>query len=166
MPHVHLIEGPVGAGKSTFAQAMSKHQRCVHIALDEWFARLYSPDRPEDNFVPWYMERKDRLIDLIWSHARGILATDTDVALELGLIRRQARQEFYEKLSGDGVDFTVHILDAPLDVRRERVRQRNATRGATFSMVVPDSIFEVASRMWEPPDEIECENATIVFVGQ
>ena len=60
-------------------------------------------------------------------------------------------------LRSNGICFTVHVLDAPLDIRRERVRRRNAEKGATFSMVVPDHIFEMASAMWEPPDDLELE---------
>ena len=47
MPTVHLIEGPVGAGKSTYASALARRTNGVHIALDEWFAALFSPDRSQ-----------------------------------------------------------------------------------------------------------------------
>ena len=155
MPKVHLIEGPVGAGKSTFAASLAPRVEGVHIALDAWFAHLFSPDRPEGNVVPWYLERKDRLLELIWDHSRRILASGTDVILELGLIQRQPRVEFCQRVRDDGFDLVLYVLDAPLEVRRERVRRRNAEKGSTFSMVVPDHIFEVASSMWEPPDDIE-----------
>ena len=165
MPRIHLIEGPVGAGKSTYARAMAARLACVHIALDEWFAQLFSPDRPDSDFVAWYLQRKDRLLDLIWAHAQSILETDTDVALELGLIQRQARMEFYERMHAAGVEFTVHVLDAPIEERRARVRRRNTERGPTFSMVVPDHIFEVASGLWEPLDDVELDRCEVVFVN-
>jgi hypothetical protein len=56
------------------------------------------------------------------------------------------------------------VLDAPIDVRRERVRRRNTEKGATFSMVVPDHVFEMASNLWEVPDEIECEEFEVQFI--
>lgn len=65
MSRVHLIEGPVGAGKSTFGATLAASSNGVHIPLDEWFATLFSPDRPGGDFVPWYVERKERLLDLI-----------------------------------------------------------------------------------------------------
>ncbi len=52
MPRVHLVEGPVGAGKSTFAASLAARTGGVHIALDAWFARLFSPDRPAGDFIP------------------------------------------------------------------------------------------------------------------
>ncbi len=163
MPRIHFIEGPVGAGKSTYAKAIATKGAFPHIALDEWFARLFSPDRPDENLVSWYMERKDRLLALILSHARTILATNKDVALELGLVQRAPRQALLRQIQQEGISFTVYILDAPLEIRRERVRRRNVEQGATFSMIVPDHVFEMASAMWEPPDDLELEEYECVF---
>ncbi|MDH6590502.1 putative kinase [Variovorax sp. TBS-050B] len=166
MTRVHLIEGPVGAGKSTFSTALAASIDGVHIPLDEWFAALFSPDRPDGDFVPWYVERKERLLDLIWTHSRRILGSGRDVVLELGLIQRQQRLQFCRRISNEGFPPRIHFLDAPLEVRRERVRCRNEERGPTFSMVVPDHVFEMASKLWEPPDELECEEFEIHFVTE
>ena len=163
MAQIYFIEGPVGAGKSTYAQAFAAEGGFTHIALDEWFVRLYSPDRPQEGFVSWYIERKERLLALILSHARAILGTNQNIALELGLIQRGPRQALLRQIQQEGIQFSVHILDAPLDIRRERVRRRNVGQGATFSMLVPDNIFEIASAMWEPPDELELEEYELVF---
>lgn len=164
MSTIHLIEGPVGSGKSTFAAALASRTNGVHIALDEWFANLFSPDRPSGDFVPWYIERKERLVDLIWRHSQRLLASEKDVILELGLIQRAPRVEFCRKVQDLGYVPLIHVLDAALDVRRERVRRRNTEKGATFSMVVPDHVFEMASNLWEAPDEIECEEFEVQFV--
>jgi len=164
MSIIHLVEGPVGSGKSTFAAVLASRSGGVHIAFDEWFAKLFSPDRPPGDFVPWYIERKDRLVDLIWRHSQRLLASEKNVILELGLIQRAPRVEFCRKAQGLGHTLVIHVLDAPVDVRRERVRRRNAEKGATFSMMVPDHVFEMASSLWEVPDEIECEEFEVQFV--
>jgi predicted kinase len=164
MPTVHLIEGPVGAGKSTYASALARRNNGVHIALDEWFAALFSPDRPAGDVVPWYMARKERLLAHIWSHSRRILASGTDVILELGLIQRQGRVAFGRQIQEEGYELVVHVLDAPLEVRRERVQRRNVEKGATFAMVVPDQVFEMASKLWEAPDDVECSEYAVTFV--
>lgn len=166
MSQVHLIEGPVGAGKSTFSAALAASHQGVHIALDAWFAALFSPDRPDGDFVPWYVQRKERLLGLVWSHSRSILASGRSVVLELGLIQQQQRMQFCRSITDEGFAPHLHVLDAPLDVRRARVRRRNEERGPTFSMVVPDPVFEMASRLWEPPDDLECEEFQVSFVTQ
>ena len=164
MSRVHLVEGPVGAGKSTYSATLAATSGGVHIPLDEWFATLFSPDRPDGDFVPWYLERKERLLGLIWSHSRRILSAGRSVVLELGLIQREQRIQFCRRVANEGFPLHVHVLDAPLEVRRGRVRRRNEERGPTFSMVVPDHVFEMASRLWEPPEELEREEFEISFV--
>lgn len=155
MPRMYLIEGPVGAGKSTFAASLAKRVSGVHIALDEWFARLFSPDRPGTDVMPWYIERKARLLDLIWDHAQDVLACGTPPVLELGLVQRRSREDFYQRAREARVELAMFLLDASREVRRERVMRRNVEKGPTFSMVVPAPFFEMASDVWEEPDELE-----------
>lgn len=155
MPQIYLIEGPVGAGKSTFSKSLATRVGGVHIALDAWFASLFSPDRPHSDPIPWYLARKARLIDLIWSHARELLACGVVPILELGLVQRQSREDIYQRARAEGMDLTVYLLLASRDVRRERVMRRNIETGPTFSMVVPAPFFEMASDAWEEPDAFE-----------
>lgn len=155
MPTMYLIEGPVGAGKSTFAASLASRVSGVHIALDEWFAKLFSPDRPTTEVMPWYLERKARLLDHIWNHAQAVLACGTPPVLELGLVQRRSREDFYKRAREARVELKLYLLDASRDVRRERVMRRNVEKGPTFSMVVPAPFFEMASDVWEEPDELE-----------
>lgn len=156
MPRIYLIEGPVGAGKSTFAASLANRvDRGVHIALDQWFSILFSPDRPSTDVMTWYIERKARLLDHIWKHVQSLLACGVTPVLELGLVQRQSREDLYERAREVGVDLTVYLLQASREVRRERVMRRNVEMGPTFSMVVPTPFFEMASDVWEEPDEVE-----------
>ncbi|MGC1174615.1 AAA family ATPase [Polaromonas sp.] len=155
MPLIHLIEGPVGAGKSTYAAALATRIGGVHIALDEWFARLFSPDRPDADVMPWYVVRKERLAQHIWTHAQVLLRSGAKPILELGLVQKRSREILYEQARSAGVELKVYVLEASREVRRERVARRNLLKGPTFSMVVPDPIFEFASDMWQSPDATE-----------
>ena len=40
MPKIHLLIGPVGAGKSTFALELAREHRGVRLTLDEWMQSL------------------------------------------------------------------------------------------------------------------------------
>ena len=165
MALIHLIEGPVGAGKSTFAAALATRIGGVHIALDEWFARLFSPDRPATEVMAWYAVRKERLARHIWTHAQGLLKSGAKPILELGLVQQSSRQAFYDEARAAGIDLKVYVLEASREVRRERVARRNVEQGPTFSMVVPDPIFEFASDMWQEPDPLEIEEHRIEVIS-
>lgn len=162
---IHLVIGPVGAGKSTFVRQLVQQHRAVPLNLDDWMATLFSPDRPDSaDVMAWYVPRTLRCVEQIWKTAEAVLRAGTDVVLEIGLIQRHQRDAFYARLGPWADAMAVYVLDAPREVRRERVQRRNAEQGETFSMMVPAHIFELASDLWQPPDEGECAERAVVFV--
>lgn len=160
----HLIVGPVGAGKSTLARRLCDEHRAVPLILDEWMANLFAPDRPPRDVIAWYQERAERCVEVIWKTAQRILAAERDVVLEIGLLRRLQRSAFIAGLDGTPHALAVYVVDAPRDVRRARVLERNHERGPTFASVVPPEVFELASDMWEPVIESETRDRTFVFI--
>lgn len=146
----HLLLGPVGSGKSTRGLELARENAAVRLTLDEWMAVLFRPDRPEEGVVPWYVERAARAVRQIWTVAERITAVGVDVVLELGLLRRSERQRFFVEVRAAAVPMTIHVVDAPREIRRERVEARNLSGGPTFSAVVPPALFELASDFWEP----------------
>ncbi|MEO8178044.1 MAG: AAA family ATPase [Deltaproteobacteria bacterium] len=161
---VHLVIGPVGAGKSTFALRLAREHAALRLTLDQWMVQLFSPDRLEAGVMDWYVERAARCVERIWSVAQGVTDLGNDVVLEIGLLQRRERERFYQRVQDAGLELMLHVLDATRDVRRARVNERNRAQGATFSMVVPPAIFELASDLWEPPDESECLGREVVFL--
>jgi predicted kinase len=164
-PRIHLVIGPVGAGKSTFVRQLVQQHRAVPLNLDDWMATLFSPDRPDSaDVMVWYVPRTLRCLEQIWKTAEAVLAAGNDVVLEAGLIQQHQRDAFYARMGPWADAMTVYLLDAPREVRRERVLRRNADQGETFSMVVPPHIFELASDLWQPPSDAECAERSVVFV--
>jgi len=162
--HVHLLVGPVGAGKSTFALDLAREHDAVRLTLDEWMAVLFRPDRPDHGVVEWYVERAARAVEQIARVTLAIVDTGVDVVLEIGLLRRREREDFHRRIDGVKGGSTLYVIDAARDVRRERVAARNHARGPTFSMVVPAAVFELASDRWESPEAEECEGRRVRFV--
>ncbi len=156
---VHLVVGPVGAGKSTFALQLAGASRGVRLTLDEWMTELFRPDRPNTGVVAWYVERAGRCVDRIWHVTEAVLDAGVDVVLEIGLLQRRQRAAFYRRVADRPL--TIYVVDAARDVRRERVEQRNRLRGPTFSMVVPPDVFELASDLWEAPEGDECQGRDV-----
>lgn len=164
-PRIHLVIGPVGAGKSTLVRQLVQQHRAVPLNLDDWMATLFSPDRPDTaDVMAWYVPRTLRCHAQIWKTAEAVLHAGGNVVLEIGLIQQHQRDAFYARMGPWADAMVVYVLDAPREVRRERVLRRNAEQGETFSMVVPPHIFELASDLWQPPGDVECAERTMVFV--
>ena len=158
---IHLVLGPVGAGKSTYATELARANDAVRLTLDEWMAELFSPDRPDHDLVGWYRERAARCVARIFATARAIVHTGTAAVLEIGLLDATSRRQFHTQVRAAGIALEVHVVEASREVRRARVEARNRERGETFAMVVPPAIFELASDMWEPVAPEELAGATV-----
>ncbi|AUX44320.1 hypothetical protein SOCE26_057840 [Sorangium cellulosum] len=164
MARIHLIIGPVGAGKSTFARQLCREHSAVSLNLDDWMAQLFRPDRPDSGVMEWYIERTGRCVEQIWKLTRSMIDVGTNVVLEIGLILRRDRDRLYKRVDAAGYDLTIYVLDAPRELRRERVEQRNREKGDTFSMVVPPPFFEMASDLWESPEEAERSGRDVRYI--
>jgi predicted kinase len=165
MAQLHLVVGPVAAGKSTFALQLAQKHRAVRMNLDEWMAELFRPDRPDVGVMEWYIERTGRCIEQIWKQATRTIDVGTDVVLEIGLILRRDRERFYSRVDARDDGLTIYVLEASRELRRKRVQQRNLEKGETFSMEVPLPFFEMASDRWEPLDEAECSGRDVRFIS-
>lgn len=157
-----LLVGPVGAGKTTYGRLHATRNAGVFLDLDQWMVRLFGADpRPQENVIGWYLERRERCRALLWDVALDVLHSGVDVVLEAGLVTATDREAFYEKARAEDLRLAVYLLDAPRDVRRERVLRRNDSPGP-FTQVVPLEFFERASDTWQPPSESERATWAIV----
>lgn len=152
---IHVVFGPQGAGKSTYARAFARREPAVHFAIDDWMARLFAADMPEPLQFNWMMERVERCETQIWSTAAAVIAAGASVVLDLGLMRRSDRERVAE--IGQAVEIPVrfHFVDAPQDVRRARVLERNEVRGETFAIEVTPDMFDFMEGVYEAPDAEE-----------
>jgi predicted kinase len=156
---VHLVFGRVGAGKTTYARAYASEHRAMLFCLDVWMANLYMMDAPQPLSLEWMISRVERAERQIWAIAEQILATGTDVVFELGFFARSQRDRIRAMAAGHPVQ--AHVVDAPVEVRRERVRARK--RGSeTYTIEVDDAMFDWAERYFEALGDDEQQGAVIV----
>jgi predicted kinase len=161
MATVHVIYGPVGAGKTTFGRAFAAERGALFFCLDEWMANLFMMDAPAPITLEWALPRTQRCERQIWTVARQPLALGSDVILELGFFTREQRARVRDLVTSAGFAFEVHVLDVPREVRRERVRLRNQG-GATYTVEVDDAMFDWAEGYYEPLDDAELARAQVI----
>ncbi|PRP91635.1 Shikimate kinase [Enhygromyxa salina] len=152
---VTLLIGPVGAGKSTLGRELAACKAAVFLNLDRWMVRLYGADaRPSDGVIAWYLERRDRCRAVMLETSIAMALTGTDVILELGLVGVAERRAAYEAVRGADLELTVRLVDAPRELRRERVARRTAEGGEGMQQI-PPAMFELASDAWQPVTDLE-----------
>jgi len=158
---LHVIFGPIGAGKTTYAHALARREAAVPFVLDEWGARLFGPDGDGPLDLAWMMERLGRCHALIWSTATAVLAVGASAVLDVGAMRRADRDRIRQIAERAGHTLQWHFVDAPQDVRRARVAGRNVTKGETFVREVPPEMFDLLEGLYEPPTPAELEGAVL-----
>ena len=158
---LNVIFGPCGAGKTTYAQEFARRERAVAFILDDWMARLFGPDMPEPIEYEWMLERVGRCEGQIWSSAAATIAAGTSVILDIGLMRRADRDRVRQIAEGAGLPLVFHFVDAPKEVRRARVADRNMVRGENFAIEVSPDMFDFIEGVYEPPAPDELKGAVL-----
>src|SRR5580765_7572887 len=162
---LNVIFGPCGAGKTTYAHTFARREKAVAFILDDWMARLFGPDMPDPIEYEWMVERVGRCESQIWSCAAAVMATGTSVILDIGLMRRADRERVRQIAEATGLPLVFHFVDAPQDVRRNRVANRNVVRGENFAIEVTPDLFDFIEGVYEPPEPVELTGAVVSVSG-
>ncbi len=160
-PTLHVIFGPSGAGKTTYAHTFARREKAVAFVLDEWLARLFAPDMADPIEYEWMIERVQRCETQIWSMAAGCLAAGTSVILDIGLMTRADRARVREIAEGAELPLQFHFVTASAEARRARVAERNVVRGENFAIEVRPEHFDFIEGVYEAPEPTELEGAII-----
>jgi len=158
---LHVIFGPSGAGKTTYAHTFARREKAVAFVLDEWMAQLFAPDMPEPIEYDWMVERVQRCEAQIWSTAAGVLATGVSVIIDIGLLRRADRARVREIAEAAELPLQFHFVTADVDVRRARVEERSVVRGDNFAIEVSPAMFDFAEGVFEHPTPEELAGAIV-----
>lgn len=158
---LHMIFGPSGAGKTTYAHTFARREKAVAFVLDEWMAQLFAPDMPDPIEYDWMVERVQRCEAQIWSVAAGVLATGISVILDIGLLRRADRARVREIAEAAELPLQFHFVTADVDVRRARVEERSVVQGDNFAIEVSPAMFDFAEGVFEHPTPEELTGAIV-----
>ena len=155
MPKVHMICGPIGAGKTTYAIKLADEINAVRFSLDDWMRDLFFADMPELLNYEWAIERTQRCELQILNLSEKVLQTGIDVIWDLGLMEPDQRLRLTKQARDTGADVVAHALDAPSDIRYARVVQRNRDKPEGFVYEVPREMFDFMEDRTVNPNESE-----------
>ena len=162
MAKVILICGLVGAGTSTYARDLALSNEAIRFSIDEWMVTLFQADWPDDLTYEWAMERVARAEDQMWKMVIQLMEIDTPVILDLGLLKKDHRQKFYDLAAAQNYQIETHLVEAGMEVRWERVQKRNFEKGETYSLQLSREMFDFCENLYERPNAEELRNGVTI----
>ena len=164
MARLLLVCGPTGAGKTTYSLNLASEIGAVRFSIDPWMQTLFAKDMTSLDF-DWMMERVNRCHDQIWQVCEQILGLNGNVILDLGFSTRAQRETFFEKARELGLDAELHFLDAPRELRKKRIAQRNQEKDpSVYAFEVTDMMFNFMEPRFDVPSEKELEHGRTVVM--
>ena len=154
---VTLLFGPIGAGKSFIAKQIAQRDGALYLASDKWFQALYLPDMPNPPDMSWVVPRIERCEHLIWTLTEQALASDIPVVLDVGMATKRAREKFQTLCERSGCQYQFVFVDASLEVRSQRVRDRTEQSSSTGDLPVSEAIFAFTNAQFQPPTVAELD---------
>lgn len=161
MSKIHIVYGPQGAGKSTYAKKLTDKVQGIHLSIDDWMWKLYGDDLPKPMNLKWIMERVARCENKIWELTKVISDRNCDVILDLGFTKREKRALFQKLIEDHNKNLQMHYVTAEHSIRRKRVFNRNIEKGETFSFEVTPEMFDFMEGEFNYPSERELRNAIV-----
>ena len=111
----------------------------------------------------WMIERVKRCYEQIWEVSEQILALNGNVVLDLGFTTKEQRDVFSNRAKELGINAEIHYLDAPKDIRRERIEKRNLEKDpSVFAFEVTDIMFNFMEPRFEVPSQEELKHGCTV----
>jgi predicted kinase len=159
---IHIVFGPQGAGKTTYARELAEQIQATRFSIDEWMGELFGPDMPQPISFAWVMQRVQRCEQRIWSVAAQIAQRGGSVVLDLGFMKVSDRNRFVALAVAAQLRVQLHQVTAPHALRRSRVLERNIHKGDTFSFEVSPAMFDFMEKQFESPTDLEL--ATLMLV--
>ena len=161
---IHLVCGPIGAGKTTYASAISAKHSAIRFSEDEWLSKLFIPDAPENLLSEpmhvvgeWAGEKYQRCRSQIWLICQQLLKQNMSIVLDGAAANKEQRDLIRKKASDNNVGFQLHYVTSDPETREKRVFNRNEEQGITYSIEVTPAMFAHTESFFEPPEGEELD---------
>ena len=113
---IHLVGGPIGAGKTTLAHKIAEEHGAICFSEDEWLSKLFVPDAPDglleesaEIIAAWASEKYQRCRGQIWIICKQLLSQGMIVVLDGHAANKEQRDLIRKKASDRNVGFQLHF---------------------------------------------------------
>ena len=147
---LHLITGKIAAGKSTLSAKLAAETGGLVLAEDHWLATLYPA---QITSIEDYRRESERLRAAIAPLIVDLLRRGLTIILDFPANTVASRTWMRGLADEAGITATLHFLDLPDDVCRQRLHARNAA--GTHAYQASDAEFDQFTAHFAPPQADE-----------
>jgi adenylate kinase family enzyme len=88
---IRLIVGDAGSGKTTNATELKRKTNGIIFSIDKWNKTLFLVDKKPNHGLKWFLERIDRMEEIIIELTQQLEKSKTDSILYLELSKFEHR---------------------------------------------------------------------------
>ena len=114
---LHIMQGFIAAGKSTYAQKLAMKEGAVYLNPDIWVIEHFSAENYMQNWNKCFSEA----VNTLWEETKEHLSAGIDVIFDMGFWLRKDRD--YAKMIAKkyNADFKHYYIYAPDEVLKQRI---------------------------------------------
>lgn len=120
MAKLYIIQGFLGAGKSTFSKKLASQTNSLILNPDEWTAKLFNKSEYEANWNLCFSQTVQKL----WKCAKKHLKNGQNIIFDMGFWDRNSRDEAKKFALENGAEFIHYYIYAPDKILKARISQR------------------------------------------
>ena len=114
---LYIIQGFIGAGKTTFSKMLSKQTGAIHFNPDEYISKFYTKDDYMKNWDKCFSQTVDNL----WQETKKYLKNGTDVIFDMGFWIKKDRT-FARKIASEcNANIKHYYLYVPDEILKKRI---------------------------------------------
>lgn len=144
---LYIIQGFIGAGKSTFSKKLAEQTQAVHLNPDEWVTNYFSKEQYMSNWNECF----DRTLELLWNKTKEYLSAGQDVIFDMGFWQKKDRIFARQLAKEYGAQLVHYYLYVPDEILKQRII---ATRPPEWAKIHLQN-FESNKAKFELPDAEE-----------
>lgn len=123
---LYIIQGFIGAGKSTFSKKLTKETGASILNPDEWVSKLFTKEECEQEWDRCF----DNAVAILWEKAKSLLKEGISVIFDMGFWFKKDR-DFARKVAEEcGAETVLYYLYVPDEILKKRIIDSRPPRWA------------------------------------